>query len=65
MFAGGAGPLGIFLQTKVPNDLRTLLKIGDLHTQLGNIELAIATYYRVTAIYCKKGAYPKAVAVTW
>ena len=46
-----------------PNDARTLLKIGDLHTKLGQHEKAIATYERVGKYYAAQGFALKAIAV--
>lgn len=46
-----------------PADIRTLLKIGDLHAKLGNIEAATSTYQKVGEFYAKDGFFLKAVAV--
>lgn len=46
-----------------PSDIRTLLKIGDLHAKLGNIDAATETYGRVGEHYAKDGFFLKAVAV--
>ncbi|MFH1263797.1 MAG: tetratricopeptide repeat protein [Pseudomonadota bacterium] len=46
-----------------PSDIRTLLKIGDLHAKLGNIDAANETYQKVGEHYAKDGFFLKAVAV--
>lgn len=46
-----------------PSDIRTLLKIGDLHAKQGNIEGATSTYQKVGEFYAKDGFFLKAVAV--
>lgn len=46
-----------------PSDVRTLLKVGDLHAKLGNIEAANDTYRKVGEHYAKDGFFLKAVAV--
>jgi tetratricopeptide (TPR) repeat protein len=46
-----------------PSDIRTLLKIGDLHAKLGNIEAATDTYRKVAEHYAKDGFFLKAIAV--
>ena len=46
-----------------PKDVRTLLKIGDLHAKLGNKEDARQSYMLVAAFYSEQGFYLKAVAV--
>jgi tetratricopeptide (TPR) repeat protein len=46
-----------------PNDARTLLKIGDLHTKLAQHERAIETYERVGKYYAQQGFALKAIAV--
>ncbi len=46
-----------------PSDVRTLLKIGDLHTRKGSRREAIETYAKVAAQYAQQGFFLKAVAV--
>lgn len=46
-----------------PNDARTLLKVGDLQSRLGQYAEAIATYDRVGQYYSKQGFALKAIAV--
>jgi tetratricopeptide (TPR) repeat protein len=46
-----------------PGDVRTLLKIGDLHLKLEQYELAIATYEQVGEYYYREGFSVKAIAV--
>lgn len=46
-----------------PNDVRTLLKIGDLYLRLQQFADAIATYDRVASYYSVQGFSVKAVAV--
>lgn len=46
-----------------PNDLRALLKIGDLQTREKNNEAATRVYAQVAAIYVKQNFLQKAVAV--
>ena len=46
-----------------PRDVRTLLKIGDLHTRRQSISDAVATYARVAREYSGQGFFLKAVAV--
>lgn len=46
-----------------PNDARTLLKMGDLHTKLAQHEKAIAVYERVGKYYAAQGFALKAIAV--
>jgi len=46
-----------------PNDARTLLKMGDLHTKLAQHEKAIAVYERVGKYYATQGFALKAIAV--
>jgi len=46
-----------------PKDVRTLLKIGDLHTKKGDRAQAASTYMRVAQFYSEQGFYLKAVAV--
>ena len=46
-----------------PTDIRTLLKIGDLHAKVGSIEAATSTYQKVGEFYAKDGFFLKAVAV--
>ena len=46
-----------------PKDVRTLLKIGDLHTKKGDREQATAAYKRVAEFYSSQGFFLKAVAV--
>jgi tetratricopeptide (TPR) repeat protein len=46
-----------------PKDVRTLLKIGDLHAKKGDLSSAAKTYERVASTYAEQGFYLKAVAV--
>jgi len=46
-----------------PTDVRTHLKIGDLHAKLGNIEAATDTYKKVAEHYARDGFFLKAIAV--
>jgi tetratricopeptide (TPR) repeat protein len=46
-----------------PGDVRTLLKIGDLHLKLEQYELAISTYEQVGEYYYREGFSVKAIAV--
>ena len=46
-----------------PNDIRTLLKIGDLHTRCGNFTEATSAYNKVASYYENDGFHLKAVAV--
>lgn len=46
-----------------PRDVRTWLKIGDLHTRQGDHEKACETYGRVADQYTQQGFFRKAVAV--
>ena len=46
-----------------PRDVRTLLKIGDLHTRRSKPKEAIDVYERVADLYAKQGFFLKAVAV--
>ncbi len=46
-----------------PNDVRTLLKMGDLYAKMGNVEAALETYRSVAEHYAKDGFFLKAVAV--
>ena len=46
-----------------PRDVRTLLKIGDLHTRRKSISDAVATYSLVAREYSGQGFFLKAVAV--
>jgi tetratricopeptide (TPR) repeat protein len=46
-----------------PRDVRTLLKIGDLHTRRNKPKDAIDVYERVAELYAKQGFFLKAVAV--
>lgn len=46
-----------------PRDVRTLLKIGDLHTRRSKPKDAIEVYQRVADLYAKQGFFLKAVAV--
>ena len=46
-----------------PNDVRTWLKIGDLHSRNGKVALAVSTYRKVAETYQGKGFFLKAVAV--
>ncbi len=46
-----------------PGDVRTLLKIGDLHLKLDQHEQAISTYEQVGEFYYREGFSVKAIAV--
>ncbi|MFT3923529.1 MAG: tetratricopeptide repeat protein [Myxococcales bacterium] len=46
-----------------PRDVRTLLKIGDLHTRRNKPKDAIDVYLQVAELYAKQGFFLKAVAV--
>ncbi|HEY6879903.1 MAG TPA: tetratricopeptide repeat protein [Polyangiales bacterium] len=46
-----------------PRDVRTLLKIGDLHTRRNKPKEAIEVYQKVADLYAKQGFFLKAVAV--
>jgi pilus assembly protein FimV len=46
-----------------PRDVRTLLKIGDLHTRRARPKDAVEVYNRVADLYAKQGFFLKAVAV--
>ena len=46
-----------------PRDVRTLLKIGDLHTRRNKPKDAIDVYEKVAELYAKQGFFLKAVAV--
>lgn len=46
-----------------PNDVRTLLKKGDLLVRVGDKEQAVDTYLMVAATYSQQGFHLKAVAV--
>ncbi len=46
-----------------PRDVRTLLKIGDLHTRRSKPKEAIDVYQKVADLYAKQGFFLKAVAV--
>ncbi|MEO0326206.1 MAG: tetratricopeptide repeat protein, partial [Myxococcota bacterium] len=46
-----------------PRDVRTWLKIGDLHTRKGDAQRAGETYHRVAEHYAGQGFFLKAVAV--
>lgn len=46
-----------------PSDSRTLLKIGDIQSRMGDYEHAIATYDRVATRYASQGFQLKAIAV--
>lgn len=46
-----------------PSDVRTLLKIGDLHAKIGNTDAATSTYQKVGEHYASDGFFLKAVAV--
>jgi len=51
------------LVTQDPSDVRTLLKIGDLHLKLDQHEGAITTYEQVGDFYFRGGFTVKAIAV--
>jgi tetratricopeptide (TPR) repeat protein len=46
-----------------PKDVRTLLKIGDIHVRKGASKEACATYQAVATQYAEQGFFQKAVAV--
>jgi tetratricopeptide (TPR) repeat protein len=46
-----------------PDDARTLLKIGDLQSKMGDFASTIATYERVGKFYASQGFALKAIAV--
>ena len=46
-----------------PRDVRTLLKIGDLHTRRNKPKDAIEVYEKVAELYAKQGFFLKGVAV--
>ena len=46
-----------------PQDIRALLKIGDLHARQGENSKAAQTYHNVAEAYSKQGFYLKAVAL--
>jgi tetratricopeptide (TPR) repeat protein len=46
-----------------PKDVRTLLRIGDLHARRGDAAAAAQTYDRVAQAYTEQGFFQKAVAV--
>jgi tetratricopeptide (TPR) repeat protein len=46
-----------------PKDVRTLLKIGDIHARKGDTKEACATYQAVATQYAEQGFFQKAVAV--
>ncbi len=46
-----------------PSDSRTLLKIGDIQSRMGDYESAIATYDKVATRYATQGFQLKAIAV--
>lgn len=46
-----------------PKDVRTLLRIGDLHARRGDSPSAARTYERVALTYSEQGFYQKSVAV--
>lgn len=46
-----------------PKDVRTLLRIGDLHARRGDAAAAAKTYERVAQTYTEQGFFQKAVAV--
>lgn len=48
---------------KDPNDMRTLLKLGDLQLELEAYAEAVATYERVASFYAQQGFALKAIAV--
>lgn len=51
------------LVAETPSDVRTLLKIGDLHLKLNQHEGAISTYEQVGDHYFREGFAVKAIAV--
>ena len=46
-----------------PSDERTLQKVGDLHSRMGNTAEALKMYKQVSELYIKQGYYLKAIAV--
>ena len=46
-----------------PNDMRTLLKLGDLQLRTEAFGEAVATYERVAGFYAQQGFALKAIAV--
>ena len=46
-----------------PNDMRTLLKVGDLQLELEDYAEAVATYERVASFYDHQGFALKAIAI--
>ena len=46
-----------------PNDIRTMLKLGDLHERMGNIDDAIEIYEAVATFYDAQGFLLKACAI--
>ena len=51
------------LAEETPTDIRSLLKVAELQTQLGNLETGAETYMRVAGVYVSEGFLLKAVAV--
>ena len=51
------------LVSEDPRDVRTLLKIGDLHTRRNKPKDAIEVYEKVAELYARQGFFLKAVAV--
>lgn len=51
------------LVSEDPRDVRTLLKIGDLHTRRNKPKDAIDVYEKVAELYARQGFFLKAVAV--
>lgn len=46
-----------------PNDMRTMLKLGDLHERMGNIDDAVEIYESVATFYDAQGFLLKACAI--
>jgi len=46
-----------------PNDMRTMLKLGDLHERMGNIDEAVEIYESVATFYDAQGFLLKACAI--
>ncbi len=46
-----------------PSDERTIQKVGDLHSRMGNTAEALTMYKQVSELYIKQGYYLKAIAV--
>ena len=46
-----------------PSDERTIQKVGDLHSRMGNTAEALKMYKQVSELYIKQGYYLKAIAV--